>query len=182
MKSATRIAVAAALSIASITLAQAHETDAERQVVALADTSAVRCSAADVSLDSYAGRYVAADGQTLSITIDDEGLLLESPEGWGLPALTLRTVDGRSFAAVGADIRMTFAFDANGEVSGASVYRTAANEDANEAVATTRTPLRGIVTIIDSVEEAAIAGLLRHGIVTIIDVLNVAEGGVAAAN
>jgi len=178
MKSATRIAVAAALSIASITLAQAQETGAEkRQVVALADTGAVHWSA-DVPLDSYAGRYVAADGQTLSITIDDDGLTLESPESWGLPALTLRAVDGRGFAAVGVDFRITFAFDANGDVSGASVYRA----DAHEAVATTRTPLRGIVTIIDPSDEAATAGLLRHGVVTIVDVPDVAASGVAAAN
>lgn len=177
MKSVTRIAAAAALSIASITLAQAKDADADaRQVVALADTRAVSGSIADVPLESYAGRYVAADGRTFSITVDDDGLVLESLESSGISLLTLHAVDGRNFAAIAAGVRVTFSFDANGEVSGASVYRA----DALQAVATTRTPLRGVVTIIDSVDEAA--GHLRHGIVTIIDVPSVAEGGVAAAN
>jgi hypothetical protein len=178
MRSATRIAVATALSIASITLAQAQDTGAEtRQVVALADASAVRGPAADVPLDSYAGRYVTADGHVLSITIGDDALTLEAPESWGLPVLTLRAEDARNFVAVGADVRVTFTFDAGGEVSAANVYRSAANE----AVATTRAPLRGIVTIIDSHEDAVTAALPR-GVVTIIDVPDVATTVVASAN
>jgi hypothetical protein len=42
---------------------------------------------------------------------------------------------------------------------------------------------RGIVTILDSTEDAVSAGLLRHGIVTIVDVSEVvAASTVAAAN
>jgi len=179
MRPATRIAVATALSIASITLAQAQDTGADkRPVVALADTSAVRWSTADVPLDSYAGRYVAADGETLSITIDDDSLTLEAPVDWGFTMLTLRAVDACTFAAIGADVRMTFTLEANGVVSGASVYRA----DAHEVVATTRAPLRGIVTIIDSADEAATASVLRRGIVTIVDVPDVATTGVASVN
>lgn len=177
MRSATRIAVATALSIASITLAQAQDTGAEvRQVVALADTSAVRWSAADVPLDSYAGRYVAADGHVLSITIGDGTLTLEAPESWGLPLLTLRAVDARNFIAVGADVHMTFNFDVDGEVSGASVYGCIGHD----AVATTRAPLRGVVTIIDSNDDTVLAALPRRGIVTIVDVPDVATNGIAA--
>jgi hypothetical protein len=144
MYSAIRIAVAAALSFTSLTLAHAQSADVEkRQVVALADTGAVRWSA-DVNLDPYAGRYVAEDGQTFSIMIEDEELTLESPATWGLPALTLHALDAQSFAAAAGELRVTFAFAADGAVSGASLYR-----DTERAVVTSRIALRGIVTILD---------------------------------
>jgi hypothetical protein len=167
MTSAIRIAVAAALSFTSITLAHAQSADVEkRQVVALADTSAARWSAVDETPDRFAGRYVAADGEAFRITVADEELTLEAPEGWGPTLLTLRAVGPLSFAADGADIHVTFAFADDGEVSGASIARAT-----EQAVATTREALRGIVTILDSSEEIAAAGL-RRGIVTIIDVVD----------
>jgi hypothetical protein len=180
MKSATRIAVAAALSFTSLTLVQAQATDAEkRQVVALADAGAVRWSAAEASLDAYAGRYVAEDGRAFSITIDDDCLTLETPRSSGFALVTLRALDATNFASDDGAIRVTFAFTADGEVSGASISGT----DARAAVATTREPLRGVVTILDSIEDAAPAGFMRRGIVTIYDILDdVASSGVAAAN
>ena len=142
MTSAIRIAVAAALSFTSITLAHAQSADVEkRQVVALADTGAVQWSAVEETPDRYAGRYVTADGHAFAITVADDG-----------------------------------------EVSGASIVRAT-----EQAVATTREALRGIVTILDSSEEIATAGL-RRGIVTIIDVVNdvatsaVAPNAVASTN
>ena len=184
MTSAIRIAVAAALSFTSITLAHAQSADVEkRQVVALADTSAVRWSAVDETPDRYAGRYVTADGESFSITVaDDDALTLEAPESWGPSLLTLHAVGPLSFAADGTDVHVTFAFADDGEVSGASIARAT-----EQAVATTREALRGIVTILDSSEEIATAGL-RRGIVTIIDVVNdvatsaVASNAVASAN
>lgn len=177
MKSASRIAVAAALSFASLTFAQAHVADAdERQVVALADAAAVRSAPSDVSLESYAGRYVAEDGRGFIITIGDEALTLEAPEGWTVvPIATLYARDATTFESQDGATRVTFSLDADGTVSGASVYGSAGHEP----VPTTREPLRGIVTIVDSLDEAS-AGL-RRGIVTIIDVVEVA-GRVAAAN
>jgi hypothetical protein len=185
MTSAIRIAVAAALSFTSITLAHAQSADAEkRQVVALADTGAVRWSDVEESTDGFAGRYVAADGKTFSITVGDDELTLEAPEGWGPSLLTLHAVGPLRFAADGADIQVTFtfAFAGDGEVSGASIVRAS-----EQAVATTREALRGIVTILDSSEEIATAGL-RRGVVTIIDVVNdfatsaVASTAIASAN
>ena len=183
MTSAIRIAVAAALSFTSISLAHAQSADVEkRQVVALADTIAARWSAVDEAPDRYAGRYVTADGQTFSITVGDDELTLEAPESWGPPLLTLHAVGPLSFAADDADVRVTFAFASDGEVSGASIARAS-----EQAVATTREALRGIVTILDSSEQIAAAGL-RRGVVTIIDVVNdlatsaVASTTVAAAN
>ena len=67
-------------------------------------------------------------------------------------------------------------------MSGASIVRAS-----EQAVATTREALRGIVTILDSSEEIAAAGL-RRGVVTIIDVVNdlatsaVASTAIASAN
>jgi hypothetical protein len=183
MTSAIRIAVAAALSFTSITLAHAQSADVEeRQVVALADTSAVRWSAVDETPDRYAGRYVTADGQSFRITVADDELTLEAPESWGPSLLTLHAVGPLSFAADGADVHVTFAFAGDGEVNGASIVRAT-----EQAVATTREALRGIVTILDSSEQIATAGL-RRGIVTIIDVVNdvatsaVAPNAVASAN
>jgi hypothetical protein len=183
MTSAIRIAVAAALSFTSITLAHAQSADVEkRQVVALADTGAVRWSDVDETTDGFAGRYVAADGKTFSITAADDELTLEAPEGWGPSLLTLHAVSPLSFAADGADVQVTFAFAGDGEVSGASIVGAS-----EQAVATTREALRGIVTILDSSEEIATAGL-RRGVVTIIDVVNdfatsaVASTAIASAN
>ena len=183
MTSAIRIAVAAALSFTSITLAHAQSADVEkRQVVALADTSAVRWSAVEETPDQFAGRYVAADGEAFLITVADDELTLEAPESWGPTLLTLRAVGPLSFAADSADIHVTFAFADDGEVCGASIARAT-----EQAVATTREALRGIVTILDSSEEIATAGL-RRGIVTIIDVVNdvatsaVAPNAVASTN
>src|SRR5262249_30739701 len=100
MTSAIRISVAAALSFTSITLAHAQGADVERrQVVALADTGAVRWSAVDEPPDRYAGRYVTADGQTFSITIADDALTLEAPASWDDALVTLRALGSQSFAA-----------------------------------------------------------------------------------
>jgi hypothetical protein len=178
MRSAIRIAVAAALSFTSITLAHAQSADVEkRQVVALADTSAVRASAVDETPDRYAGRYVTADGQTFAITVGDDSLTLESPEGWGPSVLTLHALGPQLFTDADGDIRVTFAFAGDGEVSGASIVRAS-----EQAVATTREALRGIVTILDSSEEIATAGL-RRGVVTIIDVVSdYAMSAVASTN
>jgi len=183
MTSAIRIAVAAALSFTSITLAHAQSADVEkRQVVALADTGAVRWSDVDETADRFAGRYVAADGETFSITVADDELTLEAPESWGSSVLTLRAFGAQSFATDDADVHVTFAFAGDGEVSGASIVHAS-----EQAVATTREALRGIVTILDSSEEIATAGL-RRGVVTIIDVVNdlatsaVASSAVASAN
>src|SRR5262249_37547849 len=126
----------------------------------------------------YAGRYVTADGHVLSITIGDGALTLEAPESWGLPPLTLRAENARNFSAVGVDVQMTFIFDVDGEVSGASVYGSVARDP----VATTRAPLRGIVTIIDAQDDAVLAALPRRGIVTIVDVPDAATASVASAN
>jgi hypothetical protein len=179
MQSAIRVAVAAALSFTSITLAHAQSADVEkRQVVALADTSAERWSDVAQISDRYAGRYVAADGQTFSITIGDDELTLEAPESWESSVLTLRALDAQTFAAIAGEIRVLFAFAADGEVSGASVYRGTEPQ----AVATTREPLRGIVTILDSADEIATAGL-RRGVVTIVDIANdLATSAIASAN
>jgi hypothetical protein len=183
MRSAIRIAVATALSFTSITLAHAQSADVEkRQVVALADTSAVRWSAVDETPDRYAGRYVTADGQTFSITVGDDALTFEAPGSWGLSVLTLHALGAQNFMAADGDVSVTFAFAGDGEVSGASIVRAS-----EEAIATTREALRGIVTILDSSEEIAAAGL-RRGVVTIIDVVNdvatsaVASTTVASAN
>jgi hypothetical protein len=183
MTSAIRIAVAAALSFTSITLAHAQSADVEkRQVVALADTSAARWSAVDETPDRYAGRYATADGQSFSITVADDELTLEAPESWSPSLLTLHAVGPLSFVADGADVHVTFVFAGDGEVIGASIVHAS-----EQAVATTRQALRGIVTILDSSEEIATAGL-RRGVVTIIDVVNdlatsaVASTTVASAN
>jgi hypothetical protein len=178
MRSAIRIAVAAALSFTSITLAHAQTADVEkRQVVALADTGAVRASAVDQTPDRYAGRYVTADGHTFTITIGDDELTLEAPESWGSSLLTLHALGAQTFADSDGDIRVTFAFAGDGEVSGASIVRAS-----EQAIATTREALRGIVTILDSSEEIATAGL-RRGVVTIIDVVSdYAASVVASAN
>jgi hypothetical protein len=178
MTSAIRIAVAAALSFTSITLAHAQSADVEkRQVVALADTSAAHWSAVDETPDRYAGRYVTADGQTFAITVDDDTLTLEAPKSWGSSMVTLRALGARSFAAADGDVSVTFAFADNGEVIGASIVRAS-----EQAIATTRQALRGIVTILDSSEDVATAGL-RRGVVTIIDVVSdLASGAVASAN
>ena len=178
MRSATRIAVAAALSFTSITLAHAQSADVEkRQVVALADTSAVRWSAVEETNDRYAGRYVTADGQAFSITVGDDELTLEVPESWGSSVLTLYAIGAQSFAAADGDVHVTFTFGGDGEVSGASIVRTS-----EKAIATTREALRGIVTILDSSEEIATAGL-RRGVVTIIDVVSdLATTAVASTN
>jgi len=178
MRSATRIAVATALSFTSITLAHAQSADVEkRQVVALADTSAVRWSAVDETPDRFAGRYVAPDGEAFSITIADDELTLEAPESWGPSLLTLHAFDTQTFAAADGDVRVTFAFADDGEVKGASIARAS-----EQAIATTREALRGIVTILDSSEEIATAGL-RRGVVTIIDVVSdIATSAVASTN
>jgi hypothetical protein len=183
MTSAIRIAVAAALSFTSITLAHAQSADVEkRQVVALADTSAVRWSDVDETPDRFAGRYVAADGEAFRITVADDELTLEAPESWGPSLLMLHAVGPLSFAAEDADVQVTFAFAGDGEVSGASIVRAS-----EQAVATTREALRGIVTILDSSEQIATAGL-RRGVVTIIDVVNdlatsaVASTAIASTN
>jgi hypothetical protein len=180
MKSAARIAAVAALTFASLTLAQAQAADAEkREVVALADASAAHGTAAQVSLDAYAGRYAAKDGRAFTITVDDDGLTLETPRSSGFVLVTLRALDAATFESADGAIRVSFDFAADGEVSGASI----AELDARETVATTREPLRGIVTIIDPIEDAAAAGLLRRGVVTIEDVAGeVAAIGVTAAN
>ena len=183
MTSAIRIAVAAALSFSSITLAShAQSADVEkRQVVALADTSFARESQIDESPERFAGRYVTADGRSFVITVTDDGLTLEPPEGWGAALLTLRALGAQSFSSDDADVHVTFAFGRDGEVSGASIAR------ASEDVATTREALRGIVTVLDSSEQIATAGL-RRGIVTIVDVVNdlatnaLASSAVASAN
>ena len=183
MTSAIRIAVAAALSFTSVTLAHAQSADVDkRQVVALADTSAVRWSAVDETSDQYAGRYVTADGQTFAITVGDDGLTLEVPESWGRSLFSLHSLGTRTFAAADGDVNVTFAFGADGEVIGASIARAS-----EQAIATTREALRGIVTILDSSEQIATAGL-RRGVVTIIDVVNdfatspIASGAVASTN
>ena len=183
MTSAIRIAVAAALSFTSITLAHAQSADVEkRQVVALADTGAVRWSDVDETPDRFAGRYVAADGEAFRITVADDELTLEAPESWGPSLLMLHAVGPLSFAAEDADVQVTFAFAGDGEVSGASIVRAS-----EQAVATTREALRGIVTILDSSEQIATAGL-RRGVVTIIDVVNdlatsaVASTAIASTN
>ena len=178
MRSAIRIAVAAAVSFTSITLAHAQSAHVEkRQVVALADTSAVRWSAVDETPDRFAGRYVAADGEAFSITIAEDELTLEAPESWGPSLLTLRAFDAQTFAAADGDVRVTFAFDDDGGVSGASIVRVS-----QQAIATTREALRGIVTVLDSSEEIAAAGL-RRGVVTIIDVVSdIATSAVASTN
>jgi hypothetical protein len=179
MRSAIHIAVAAALSLTSITLAHAQSADVEkRQVVALADTGAVQWSAVEETPDRYAGRYVTADGHAFAITVaDDDGLTLEAPEGWGLSMVTLHALGVRSFTTDDGDVSVTFAFADNGEVSGASIVRAS-----EQAVATTREALRGIVTILDTSEEIATAGL-RRGVVTIIDVVNdLASSAVASTN
>ncbi len=183
MTSAIRIAVAAALSFTSITLAHAQSADVEkRQVVALADTGAVRWSDVDETTDRFAGRYVAADGETFSITVADDELTLEAPESWGSSVLTLRALGAQSFATDDADVRVTFTLAGDGEVSGGSIVRAS-----ERAVATTREALRGVVTILDSSEQTATAGL-RRGVVTIVDVVNdlatsiVASSVVASAN
>ena len=183
MRSAIRIAVAAALSLTSIALAHAQSADVEkRQVVALADTSAVHWSAVDETPDRYAGRYVTADGHAFAITVADDGLTLEAPEGWGFSMVTLHALGAQTFAAADGDVNVTFAFADSGEVIGASIVRAS-----EQAVATTREALRGIVTILDSSEQIATAGL-RRGVVTIVDVVNdlatspIAAGAVASAN
>jgi hypothetical protein len=178
MTSASRIAVAAALSFTSITLAHAQSADVEkRQLVALADTGAARWSDVDETADRFVGHYVAADGETFSITAADDELTLEAPESWGSSLLTLRAVGAQSFATDDADVRVTFAFAGDGEVSGAAIVHAS-----EQAVATTREALRGIVTILDSSEEIATAGL-RRGVVTIIDVVtDLATSAVASAN
>jgi hypothetical protein len=125
---------------------------------------------------------VTADGETFLITVADDELTLEAPEGWGSSVLTLRALGAQSFATDDAGVHVTFAFAGDGEVSGASIV--CASE---QAVATTREALRGIVTILDSSEEIATAGL-RRGVVTIVDVVNdlatsaVASNAVASAN
>ena len=178
MRSAIRIAVATALSFTSITLAHAQSADVEkRQVVALADTSAVRWSDFAETTDRFAGRYVAQDGEAFSITIADDGLTLEAPESWGPSLLTLRAFDAQTFAADDGDVRVTFAVADDGEVRGASIVRAS-----EQVIATTREALRGIVTILDSSEEIATAGL-RRGVVTIIDVVSdIATSAVASTN
>ena len=177
MTSAIRIAVAAALSFTSITLAHAQSANVEkRQVVALADTSAVRWSDVDETPDRFAGRYVAADGEAFRITVADDELTLEAPESWGPSLLTLHAVGPLSFAAEGADVHVTFAFAGDGEVSGASIVRAS-----KQAIATTREALRGIVTILDTSEQIATAGL-RRGIVTIVDVVNDLATSAVASN
>jgi hypothetical protein len=183
MTSAIRIAVAAALSFTSITVAHAQSADVEkRQVVALADTGAVRLPDVDETPDRFAGRYVAADGEAFRITVADDELTLEAPESWGSSLLVLHAVGPLSFAADGADVQVTFAFAGDGEVSGASIVHAT-----EQAVATTREALRGIVTILDSSEQIATAGL-RRGIVTIVDVVNdlatsaVASTAIASTN
>ena len=183
MTSAIRIAVAAALSFTSITVAHAQSADVEkRQVVALADTGAVRLPDVDETPDRFAGRYVAADGEAFRITVADDELTLEAPESWGPSLLVLHAVGPLSFAAEDADVQVTFAFAGDGEVSGASIVRAS-----EQAVATTREALRGIVTILDSSEQIATAGL-RRGVVTIIDVVNdlatsaVASTAIASTN
>jgi len=174
MKSASRIAVAVALSFTSLAQAQAADANT-RQVVALADTSAVRGSAVDVPLESYAGRYVAEDGRVFSITIGDEVLTLEAPEGAGPGIATLYALDATRFETLDGATRVTFTLDADGTVSGASLSGAA-----HDSIATSREPLRGVVSIVDSVDEAAKAGFLRHGVVTIYDVVDLATGGIAA--
>jgi len=183
MTSAIRIAVAATLSFTSMTLAHAQSADVEKhQVVALADTSAVRWSAVEVTPDRYAGRYVTDDGQSFAITVGDDALTFEEPESWGDSVLTLYALGAQTFATADADVRVTFAFAGDGEVSGASVVHAS-----EQAVAATREALRGIVTILDTSEQIATAGL-RRGVVTIIDVVNdvatsaVASNAVASAN
>ncbi len=181
MTSAIRIAVAAALSLTSITLA--HGADVEqRQVVALADTSAVRWSGVDEITDRYAGRYVTADGQSFAITVTDDALTFEEPESWGNAILTLHALGAQTFATDDADVRVTFSLADDGEVRGASIVR-----GSEQALAATREALRGIVTILDTSEQIATAGL-RRGVVTIVDVVNdvatsvVASNAVASAN
>src|SRR3954471_3556621 len=167
MTSAIRIAVAATLSFTSIALAHAQSADVEkRQVVALADTGAVRWSDVDETTDRFAGRYLTADGEAFRITVGDDELTLESPTNWGSSLLTLHALGAQSFATDDADVHVTFAFAGDGNVSGASIFRAS-----EQAVATTREALRGIVTILDSSEEIATAEL-RRGVVTIIDVVN----------
>ena len=112
----------------------------------------------------------------------DDGLTLEAPEGSGESIVTLRALGDASFAAASGDVNVTFAFADSGEVIGASIARAS-----EQAVATAREALHGIVTIFDSSEEIATAGL-RRGVVTIIDAVNdfatssIASGAVASAN
>jgi hypothetical protein len=176
MKSASRIAVAVALSFSSLTLVQAQAADADaRQVVALADAGAVRWSAVDVPLESYAGRYVAEDGHLFSITIGDDALTFEAREGSVVHITTLRALDATRFESLDGATRVTFTFDADGTVSGASV-----SSFGRDSIATAREPLRGVVTIVDPNDEAATDGLLRRGVVTIYDVVDLVASGVAA--
>jgi hypothetical protein len=88
----------------------------------------------------------------------------------------LYALDATTFESLDGVTRVTFALAADGTVSGASVSRSAGHE----SIATSREPLRGVVTIVDSADEAAGAGMLRRGVVTIYDVVDLATSGVAA--
>jgi hypothetical protein len=174
MNFVTGIAAVAALSIATTAFAETPRAD-ERQVIALADTPAVRIAPADVSLGSYAGCY-AFDDEAFVITHDEDHLTLEAPGTWGLGSLTLRAIDTETFVTPDSDVRVEFARDVHGAVVGAALFR-----GESETVAGERNTSHGIVTI----EDPASATLaFPRAIVTIYDLPTNPDsvGAVAAAN
>ncbi len=73
-------------------------------------------------LDRYAGRYDASAEGVFGIVRDGDHLVINAPDGWGLPPLRIRPESTTEFFAAELPLRVTFTMDADGHVTGMLVH------------------------------------------------------------
>jgi CubicO group peptidase (beta-lactamase class C family) len=73
-------------------------------------------------LDSYAGRYEAAEEGIFNIVRDRDYLTIQLPASWGLPKFRIRPESRQDFFVAELPIRITFQSDNDGRISGILLY------------------------------------------------------------
>ncbi len=73
-------------------------------------------------LDHYVGRYEATGEGIFAIVREENALMIEAPDNWGLPRLRIRPESEQDFFALELPLRVTFQKDATGRVTGMLLY------------------------------------------------------------
>jgi hypothetical protein len=154
MNVASRFAVGSvtALWFAAAIAEEPVSNEETRHLLARADVAGIgdRGSDTPVPLDTYAGRYVAAEDVAFLVDCDGDALTIDIPETLGPGRVHLQNAGVRNAFATEAGIRVVFQSDAAGRVLGLLLQTPTEVIEASKAP-----PRRGIVTVHDLSADAA---------------------------
>jgi Domain of unknown function (DUF3471) len=145
MKYLAGITLAATIAFSASALAEDHASmdRGASQILAPFVQTADNSGAA---LDRYAGQYEADGGVEFVVTRDNNRLMIDLPESWGLASSYLHSDGSPEFYVDGLPMRVEFQADPDGFVTGMVVYAA----DGGQRIVATKLPRwHGIVTIHD---------------------------------